>query len=194
MRLTLAFLIASAIAFAQTTPAPAPASTSSAPSTAAAATAAALNSITLPAYVAGGAAYNQFAGANLWGSAVIPFSQSLGLYESTTADVFPVKTVINGKSGYVFTTSVREGVHRVIHQDSKNMLLLGADAGFSFSQASAAGSATSGISGAVTATYVRQLTASLAFMVPVRMLYVSSLGGWNPIVEMGIVWKPGASK
>jgi hypothetical protein len=148
--------------------------------------------MTLPAYIAGGGAYNQLAGLNFWASAIVPVSSTAGVYESTTTDLFPVKAVVSGKTAYIFQTSVREGVHKVLHQDPSNMVLFGADAGFSFAQASAAGSATSGVSAAVTITYVRQLSPTFALMVPIRALYMPTLGGWNPIVEFGIVWKPGA--
>ena len=148
--------------------------------------------MTLPAYVAGGGAYNQLAGLNFWASAIVPVSSTAGVYESTTTDLFPVKATVSGKTAYIFQTSVREGVHKVLHQDTSNMILFGADAGFSFAQASAAGSATSGVSAAVTLTYVRQLSPTFALMVPIRALYMPTLGGWNPIIEFGIVWKPGA--
>ena len=148
--------------------------------------------MTLPAYVAGGGAYNQLAGLNFWASAIVPVSSPLGVYESTTTDLFPVKTTVNGKTAYIFTTSVREGVEKVLHEDPSNMVLVGAGAGFSFAQVSAAGSATSGVSAAVTITYVRQLSKTFALMIPIRALYMPTLGGWNPIVEFGIVWKTGA--
>jgi hypothetical protein len=140
--------------------------------------------IKLPAYVAGGGAYNQFAGVNLWGSAIVPVSDSMGLYESTTADVFPVKATLNGKTGYIFSTSLREGMHKVLSNDGTNMTLLGTDVGGSF----AAGSVN--LSAAVTFTYVRQLSKTWAVMVPIRALYMPSLGGWNPVIELGLVWKP----
>jgi hypothetical protein len=42
----------------------------------------------------------------------------------------------------------------------------------------------------VTFTYVRQLSKTWAVMVPIRALYMPSLGGWNPVIELGLVWKP----
>lgn len=146
--------------------------------------------IQLPTYCAIGGAYNQLAGGNLWASAIVPVSNTLGLYESTTADLFPVKTVANGRTAYVFQSSIREGVHKVVHDDGKNMLLIGADGGYAFSQASAAAAGASGISASMTLTYVRHLSKSWAVMVPIRALYMSGLGGWNPIVEIGFTWKP----
>jgi hypothetical protein len=152
-----------------------------------------LNNLKLPAYIAGGGAFNQFAGVNLWGSAIIPVSNSVGLYESTTTDLFPVRvTAANGKIAYIFQASAREGVHKVISNDGKNMTLVGLDAGFSFAQASSVGGVSSGVSAAITFTYVRQISKTWALMVPVRALYMPTLGGWNPIVEFGVCWKPGA--
>jgi hypothetical protein len=149
-----------------------------------------LANITLPTYVAGGGAFNQLAGVNLWASAIVPISANLGMYESTTADLFPVKVTVAGKSAYVFQSSFREGVHKLLHQDANNAILIGADAGYSFAQASAAGASTSGVSAAVTFTYVRQINAHWAVMVPVRSVYVPVFGGWNAILEVGAVWKP----
>jgi len=54
-----------------------------------------------------------------------------------------------------------------------------------------AGSIGISASAAVTFTYVRQFSKGWAFMIPIRALYMASLGGWNPIVEVGVVWKPG---
>lgn len=142
----------------------------------------------LPVYVAAGGAYSQFVGANLWISGIVPLSSSKGLYESTTMDLFPVKTTVGGKTGYILQASFREGIHKVLHQDPNNVVLLGADGGFSFAQASAAGSVKSGPSAAVTITYVRQLSDTWAVMVPFRGLYMP--GGWIPVVEIGVVWKP----
>jgi len=164
-----------------------PASSQTPPTT----TASQLANLQLPSYIAAGGAYNQFVGANLWGSAIIPIAPSIGLYESTTADIFPVKAIINGKAGYIFTTSLRQGFHKVIYQDPKNMGLFGADAGVVLPSGGTPGFS---VSAAVTATYVRHLNASLALMIPARVVYIPSLGGWNPILEMGIVWKPGGGK
>ncbi len=153
-------------------------------------TASGLAAITLPTYIAGGGAFNQLAGVNLWFSAIAPISTSLGMYESTTADLFPVRVMVSGKGAYVFQSSFREGVHKLLHQDAHNAILIGGDAGYSFAQASSAGAATSGVSAAITFTYVRQINAHWALMVPIRALYMPTLGGWNPILEMGLSWKP----
>lgn len=169
---------------------------------------AALSSITLPTYIAAGGAYNQFAGWNAWASAIIPVSTILPsvksdtMYESTTADIFPIKSVINGKSGYLLTTSIREGMHRAVIKTPRFTGLVGGDIGYAFTQSAtppatpAALSSTvviptSGISASITATGVWHITKSLSAMVPVRFLYMANAGGWNAIVEVGLVFTPG---
>jgi hypothetical protein len=148
------------------------------------------SNITLPTYIAGGVAYNQLAGVNLWFSAIVPVVNSSGVYESTTTDLFPTSSVVAGKTVYTFQTSIRQGIHKVVHDDGKNIVLIGGDAGVAFSQSSvtSAGTAT-GASGSFTVTYVRSITPHFAVMVPVRGLYMPTLG-WNPVVEVGLVWKP----
>ena len=145
-----------------------------------------------PTYIAAGGAYNQFSGANAWASGIFPLSLPAGLLMSMTVDIFPVKTVTNGKTGYLLTTSARAGIHRFIVHGAKNSLLIGADGGYSWAQAAAGGTLSSGVSAAVTITYVHQFTPAWGAMFPVRMLYMPTLGGWNPILEGGIVWTPGA--
>lgn len=146
--------------------------------------------IKLPTYIAGGAAYNQLAGWNLWFSAIVPVANQSGIYESTTTDLFPTKSLVAGKYVYTFQTSIRQGVHKVVHDDGKNTVLIGGDAGVSFSQSSAPATSQSvGLAGSFTATYVRQLSPHWAVIAPVRALYIQNLG-WNPVVEFGFVWKP----
>ena len=141
--------------------------------------------IKLPTYLAGGGAFNQLAGINLWASGILPVSSSIGLYESTTADLFPVKATVNGRSGYVFQTSIRQGIHKVVHDDGKNMALIGADGGYSFASSNA-----SGASASIILTYVRHIGKSWAVMFPVRALYLPGVGGWNAIAEVGLCFKP----
>ena len=71
----------------------------------------------------------------------------------------------------------------------------GGDVGGSFSTTSAtSATATSGmtvnLAASVTGTFVYQINPHWGVIVPLRGMYVSTLGGWNPIVEAGIVWKP----
>lgn len=204
MKHLLALSLFAICASAQTiTPVPLPV-----PDAKTAASIAALSAITLPTYIAAGGAYNQFAGWNAWASAIVPVSSILPsvksdtMYESTTADIFPLKSDINGKSGYLLTTSIREGVHRVVIKTPRFTGLLGGDIGYAFTQSatpatpaaslsSTVALPTSGISASVTATGVWQITKSLSAMIPVRFLYMANAGGWNAIVEVGLVWTPG---
>jgi len=159
------------------------------PPPAADAAAATLNAITMPAMVGVGIAGNQFSGWNAFGTAIVPMSPSM--YYSATADVFPIKATINDKSGYLLTTSARGGVHRVLINSKSFMGLLGADIGYAFGTGAATANASAnGVSGAVTLTAVYQISPSWAVMMPIRALYLPAFGGWNPIVEFGIVFKP----
>lgn len=151
-----------------------------------------VSQVSLPTYIAGGGAYNQLAGANLWASAIVPVLNNAGVYESTTIDMFPVKTTVNGRQVYIFTTSIREGFHKLLGNSSptsKNAFTIGADGGYSFTQATS-GVSTFGASASVTITYIRQITKSLSMIFPIRALYMPTLGGWNPILEFGFAWKP----
>lgn len=195
MRIVISFLLLACSAIAQTL-APPPATAPSTPGlttpTPLGTTATTLAAMALPTYIAAGGAYNQFAGVNAWASGIFPISTPAGLLMSTTVDIFPVKTLTAGKTGYLFTTSARAGVHRFLHQGKTNGILIGADAGYSWAQAVAGSTAASGVSAAVTITYVHQFNSSWGVMFPVRALYMPTLGGWNPIVEAGLVWTPGA--
>ena len=163
--------------------------------------------VNLPTYIMGGLSYNQYTGGSGFVSAIVPESNSVGLYGSVTADVVPVKYVdATGKSGWLLSTSVRAGQHKVLYNDGKNMLLIGGDFGASFTQpnqASGLGTTTVpsssgvtiGASGSFTATYVYQINAHLAVGIPIRMLWMSGAGpngsgAWNPVAEIGVVWKP----
>jgi hypothetical protein len=150
-----------------------------------------LDTISLPAFVGAGATYNQFVGGNIWGSAIYPVANRAGVYLATTADMFPVRSTINGRTGYLFQTSVRQSAHKVLANDGRNMLLFGAGAGYAFGQqATSSGTASiSGVSADITVTYIRRLNKFIAVLVPFRALYMPS--GWNPIAQAGIVWTPG---
>jgi hypothetical protein len=113
------------------------------------------------------------------------------MYESTTADVFPMKATLNGKPGYLLTTSIREGMHRVMINTPNFMGLIGADVGYAFAQGATTGMSTSGISAAFTITGVWKVTKNLSVIMPIRALYLANLGGWNPIAEFGLAYTPG---
>ena len=176
MKLVASFLLAAAVSFGRTTSPAAP----------------------LPAYIMAGLSYNQYTGGSGFVSGIVPESSAVGLYGSVTADVVPVRVVdpVTRRSGYALSASVRAGQHKVAFRDSRNMLLIGGDLGASFSQAGfAAGTLNLGFAGSFTATYIRQLTPHFAIGVPMRMLWMSGAGPggrgvWNPVGEIGIVWKP----
>ena len=192
MKTLALILLSAAAALCQAVPAPPAPTPGLTTPTALGTSATVLAAMPLPTYIAAGGAYNQFAGANAWVSGIYPISNPAGILMSTTVDIFPIKTTAAGKTGYVFTTSARAGVHRFLYRSGKNEILIGADAGYSWAQAVAGTSAASGVSAAVTATYVHHFNATWGAMFPVRMLYMP--GGWNPILEGGIVWTPGAVK
>jgi hypothetical protein len=155
----------------------------------------------LPTYIMVGAAYNQFTGTSAFVSAVVPESNFVGLYGSVTTEINAVKIVdpVTKKTGYALSPSARAGQHKTLFNDGKNMLLVGGDFGASFSQSETTGGTSTGVNiglaGSFTLTYVRQLTAHLAVGIPVRMLWMSGVGPggtgvWNPVGEIGLVWKP----
>jgi hypothetical protein len=161
-----------------------------------------VDQVSLPTYIMGGAAYNQFTGANGLVSAIVPEVNRVGVYGSLSADLVPLKFTdpTTGKAGYLLSGSFRFGQHKVVHADSWNVLLIGGDFGPSFTQPAGlaqAGLAQAdpgvaqadpgaavegtpavkvGLAGSFTVTYVRQLTAHLAVGFPLRMLWVSGVG------------------
>lgn len=157
-------------------------------------TGAALSSITMPTYVAGGVAFNQLGTPrfNAFASALVPVSTQIGVYESTTADIVPVSVIdpATKRVVYTFSSQIREGIHKTIYTGSKLQILLGGDIGGAFSTTPSSGMAIN-LAASVTATVVYQFNSHWAVMAPIRGLYTSSIGGWNIIPELGIVWKPG---
>lgn len=153
---------------------------------------------TLPTYIAAGASFNQLGKPryNFWMAGIIPISTSVGMYESTTVDLIPISAVDSATKRTVYTlqSSIREGVHKTLHTDPKNMVMIGGDAGLAFSQSSTTGTgATVNLSASFAVTYVRQINPHLAFIVPIRGVWVptiGSTGAWNFIPEIGITWKP----
>lgn len=152
-----------------------------------------------PTYVIAGLSYNQYTGGSGFVSVITPEVKSAGVYASLTADVVPVKftDAKTGKSGYVMSFSPRFGQHKQLYWDGKNMVLLGGDAGASFSQSTSASSPGTniGLAGSFTLTYARQLSPHWGIAVPVRMLYLSGAGpdgkgAFNPVVQFGVVYKP----
>jgi hypothetical protein len=139
-----------------------------------------VDALKLPAIAAAGVTVNQFAGVSFFASAIVPINSAHGMYESSTVDAFPVRATIGNKAGYILATSAREGMHKVLVNDGKNMVTAGADVGASWGS-------TTGLAAGFTAAYIRQLGQHWAFMAPVRLIYVP--GGWNPVIECGMVYE-----
>ena len=174
-------------AFGQTAPAPAPV----------AVVPPVLPSVTMPTYVTGGVAFNQLGTPrfNAFASAIVPVSSQAGVYESTTADIIPVAKVdaATKRTVYTFSSQIREGVHKTLYTGTKVQFMIGGDVGGSFNSSTASTSGmTVSLAASVTATFVYQFSAHWAVIMPIRGLYTASIGGWNLIPELGIVWKPGS--
>ncbi len=189
LTLVIIGVLMAVLAVAQTAPAQPAATTTTTP------TATPIANVTLPTYIMGGISFNQLTGAAGFVSSIIPESNSVGLYGSATTDLIPLKTTVNGKSIYLLSGSARAGEHKVLYQDTRNAVLIGGDVGASFSNTSGTSGVTLGVAGSFTLTYVRQLSAHWAVGVPIRMLYMSNVGpngagAWNPVVEVGFIWKP----
>ncbi len=148
--------------------------------------------VTLPTYVMAGLAYNQVAGFNGFFSGLTPVSNQAGMYASATLDLLPILSVdANGKPIYLLSSSARAGLHKVIYNQGPNALLLGGDVGASFSSAAV----SIAPAGSFTVTFVRQLSPHFAIGIPIRALWVppttvGGTGGFNPVVELGLVWRP----
>lgn len=157
-------------------------------------TADAIAAMPLPTYLGCGGAYNQFGGYNAFCTGIFPLSKPAALLMDTTVDVFPIKTTVNGKTGYLLTTSARVGINRYLVHQSKFFILYGVDGGFSWAQAIAGATPAAGVSAAVTVTPGYQFTKNLAGVAPIRGVYMPTMGGWNPIVAGGFVYTIGAAK
>ena len=99
-----------------------------------------LAQVQLPTYIMAGGSCNQFTGCAGFVSAIVPESNSVGLYGSVTTDISAVKIVdpVTKKTGYGLSPSVRAGQHKVVLNANKNMVTIGGDFGASFAQAGGA--------------------------------------------------------
>lgn len=170
-----------------------------------------LDAVELPTFIFAGASYNQYSGWSGVVSGIIPESNKFGMYASFTGDLSAVQYTApsTGKTGYLLSPSFRAGQHKVLwgkQPGAKTMLLVGGDLGASFTQpppapglgtdtTPASSTVSVNLAGSFTLTLVRQLSPHLAVAAPVRMLWISGVGpngtgAWNPVVELGIVWKP----
>lgn len=134
-----------------------------------------------------------------------PTAQSgIGMYNTTTADVIPVKATdpATGKSFYAISASIRQGINEKIFcagtvpvSATKNLprvcFLLGADIGPGF-QNSPSGISVSA-TGSFVATLVVRVNKYLSFVAPERMLYLPGVG-FNPILQAGVSLSLGAVK
>ena len=145
--------------------------------------------IPLPAAIAAFGAFNQLGSPRftMGVSALYPIVGSVGVYGSTTADVFPKAAIdpTTKKSFYAISASIRQGVHKDILDTGRFSFLLGGDVGPGFSQAQPTGISID-LSTSFVATALYQINPTFSVIAPVRMLYVSG-AGWNPVVEAGIV-------
>lgn len=156
------------------------------------------NLTTLPTYIAAGASFNQLGTPrfNFWLSGIVPISNSIGMYEATTVDLLPIEKVdsVTGRKVFTLQSTLREGVHKTLHVDPKNMVMIGGDAGLAFSQSSTTGASTTvNLSASFAVTYVRQINDHFAVIVSIRGVWVPTIGGtgaWNFIPEVGLTWKP----
>jgi hypothetical protein len=145
----------------------------------------------LPTYVGAGVSCNQIAvpPCNPWLTSIYPASSSLGIYLSSTADITPVQQIdpTTKRTYWAFTTSIRQGAHKLLLTSGRFSILVGGDAGGAFSQ-----SATSGIgvsfTGSITATAVWQISNKWAVIAPIRAVWINS--GWNAVPQVGILFKP----
>ena len=110
----------------------------------------------------------------------------IGMFNTSTADVVPVKAVnpANGKSFYAISASFRQGVHERVLATGPFVFLLGADVGPGFSS-EPAGGITVSATGSFVATTVYKVNNFMSVVVPIRMLYVQNVG-WNPVIQVGV--------
>lgn len=143
----------------------------------------------LPVGLAAFAAYNQLGTPRWTGglAAIYPVVERLGVYATTTADLYPKKAVdpVTGRQFYAISASTRQGVHYRALTSGKATFLLGGDLGPGFSQGDPSGIKIS-LTSSFVATMAYQITPKFYAMVPIRMLYVSGIG-WNPVAQAGVV-------
>ena len=145
--------------------------------------------IPLPTAIAAFGAFNQLGTPRftMGVSALYPIVGSVGVYGSTTADVFPKFAVdpTTKKSFYAISASIRQGIHKDLIDTGRFSFLLGGDVGPGFSQQQPTGISID-LSMSFVATALYQINPTFSVIVPVRMLYVNG-AGWNPVAELGVV-------
>ena len=145
--------------------------------------------IPLPTGIAVFGEYNQL-GIPKWmggASAIYPLAGSLGLYGTTTADMFPKLAYSStGTRFYALSISARQGIHKDIFNTGRWSFLVGADLGPSIGTSSTTSAVSVNFSSSITTTVVYQFKPAISFMVPIRLLYVDKQG-WNPVFEAGVI-------
>lgn len=151
-----------------------------------------LPAVTLPTYIGGFVAFNQIGQPrwNLSMAAIYPVVTSAGIYMSTSTDIIPIQQVdpITKRTFWAFSTSIRQGAHKVVLTSGKFTALVGGDAGVGITQASPSG-INVGFAGSFTATAAWELNKNWAVVMPIRALWTGQ-SSWNVIPEIGILFKP----
>ena len=136
-----------------------------------------------------GVSWNQFNGAAGFVSAIMPESNSVGLYGSVTTDITAVKIVdpVTGEDRLrpESLRARRPAQGRPERQQEHGDRSAATSARRSRRPAARASGVTIGVAGSFTITYIRQLTDHWAVGVPLRMLWLSGAGPngtgvWNP--------------
>jgi len=148
---------------------------------------------TLPAFFGAAVSFNQLGSPRLTPSffSAYPILASAGLFASTEIDVVPVKQfdAATGRQFIAFSTSAREGVHRLLGRWGKLSLLVGGDAGAGFSQDGASGTSIN-FAGSFSLSGVYQIAPHLSVVAHPRMLWLAESRTWNMIPSIGIVFHP----
>lgn len=143
----------------------------------------------LPVGLAVFGAYNQLGTPRWTGgfSAIYPVMAKVGVYATTTADVYPKQSIdpVTGRLFYAISASTRQGIHYRLLDTGNGTFLVGGDLGPGFSQQDPTGIKVS-LTSSFVMTAVYQLTPVFSAIAPVRMLYVSGVG-WNPVFQAGVV-------
>jgi len=145
----------------------------------------------LPAYVSIIGEFNQLATPQ-WAlglSAIYTTTgqNNIGMANSTSADIVPVKGAKDPVTGRTFTAisaQLRQGVSEKLLCTGPFCVYVGADIGPGFSSTPAGGVSISATGSFSVITRVR-LNSWLSFVTPVRMLYVNGIG-WNPVLQGGL--------
>ncbi len=151
----------------------------------------ALDKITMPTYVGGGAFYDQPNGWKGFVFASTPLSSPKGIYATTLADLSTVKVqdAVTKKDIYVLQTQMEAGFDKTLYTGAKVQFLIGAGAGASFTSLGSGGTAVT-IATDMRVTTVVQVSKHFGLLVPIRGTYSGEYGGWKLRPGAGIVWKP----